>query len=285
MKLFFLFLVSCLLFLVSFQGCSSLSQARRHPVTPGLQVKEIILKPPQAEPRVGEKLTYTIRWIGIPVATLTMEVKEKTFFEGAEVYHLMAVMKSNGFLSRFYKIDDVYQSYWDAQNHFSRRFERKVAQGKYRAYEINTFYPSEKKGVYFAPLKDETKEFTVSGPAQDILSSIYYFRTVPYQTDLELLFPLVTDEKNWQVGMKTVEQGVLEIRNLGTHEAFLIEPSAILTGPPDAGQKEKKKSRPPKGKLWIWFSADEKRIPLTVRGEATRVGEITITLESIELAN
>ena len=255
---------------------------RRHPVTPGLQVKEVTLKPPQFEPRVGEKLTYTIRWIGIPVGTLTIEVKEKTFFEQTEVYHLIGAIKSNGFLSKFYKIDDVYQSYWDTQNHSSRRFERKVAQGRYRAYEINTFYPSEKKGVYYAPLKNETKEFTISGSVQDILSAIYYFRTAPYKTDLELLFPLVADEKNWQVGMKTVEQGILEIRNFGVHEAFLIEPSAILTDSLDLSQRDKKKSGPPKGRIWIWFSADEKRIPLIVRAEATRVGKITVTIESIE---
>jgi hypothetical protein len=254
-------------------------------VTPGLKVKEVVLNPPQAEPRVGEKLTYAIRWIGIPVGTLTIEVKEKTLFEQAEVYHLIGTVKSNGFLSKFYKIDDVYQSYWDAQNHSSRRFERKAAQGKYRAYEITTFYPVEKKGVYYAPLKNETKEFAISGSVQDILSSIYYFRTVPYKTDIELLFPVAADEKNWQVGMKTVEQGILEIRNLGVHEAFLIEPSAILMDPPDPGQKNKKKSGPPRGKLWIWFGVDERRLPLVLRADTALVGEITITLESIELAN
>lgn len=278
-----MFLVICYLLLLTPQGCSVFKQARRYPSTPGLQEKDVTVVPPQKGLRVGEKLIYTIRWVGVPVGTVTLWVREKGFlFEEKEVYHLTGEVKSNAFLSRFYKVADFYQSYWDVKQRDSRQFRKKVSQGRYRADEIITFYPDQKKGAYLAPVKQETKEFSIPGPVQDILSSIYYFRTIPYQTEMALELPLVADEKNWKVTLSTVKEGVLEVRNLGVYEAFLIEPYAIRVDPPDG--KEGKPYRP-KGRLWIWFSADEKRLPLVVRADTARVGEVTATLESVELAN
>ena len=270
-KFWYGILIFCIL---NFYGCAGLGRLQKYPSAAGLKVKEITIEPPQDELRVGEKLIYTIRWLGIPVGTLSLQVKTKgTLLDEKEVYQLVGQVHSNAFLSHFYRIDDFYQSYMDAQNHFSRRFEKKVSEGRYKAEEVVTFYPDQKKGVYYAPKKNETKEFAIPGAIQDILSCIYYFRVSPFQTSTDFVFPVVSDEKVWQVTMKTVEQGILEVRNLGVHEAFLIEPIAVLLNLPN---------KSPKGKIWIWFSADKKRIPLIIRGEMARIGEIIVTLEAIE---
>lgn len=281
-KLFLLFFFPFSFFLLTSQGCSGLNRSHRYPSTPGLEVKLVVIESPQPELRVGEKLTYTIRWVGIPVGTVVLSVEEKGFLlEGKDIYRLTAHVQSNAFLSRFYRIDDTYQSYWDVRDRFSRRFEKRVSQGKYNANETVTFYPDSKKGIYFAPEKNETKEFVIPGAVQDLLSSIYYFRTIPYHAGVPLKFFLTSDEKNWELTLTTVQQGVLEVRNAGVHEAFLVEPSVKRTDPPEVLSKEKKKGLP-KGRLWIWFSADERRIPLIVRAEGTRVGEVTVTLEAVE---
>lgn len=267
--------------ILTFLGCA-LGRMQRYPSTGALEEKEISVAKPSSELRVGEKLVYKVRWLGIPVGTVKLLVREKgLFFEGKEVYHLTAEIESNAFLSRFYRINDFYQSYWDAQNRFSHRFEKKVSQGRYYADEIVTFYPEQKKGIYYAPEKNETKEFEIPGPVQDILSAIYYFRTTPYQTDLEFVFSLVTDEKNWQVALKTLEEGMLEVWRQGVHEAFLVEPETVRI---DSAQDGTGEPYRPKANLWIWFSADEERIPLILIAEIGKfgIGNVTATLESKE---
>ena len=260
-------------------GCSSLSRHQKYPVPPGLQTKPVELKQPNTTLRVGEKLTYTVRWLAVPVGTITIWVKEKTFWQGRESYHLVADGQANKFLSTFYKVTDHYESYWDVEGRFSRRFEKKVQQRKYHANEVMSYDSDQKKAIYYAVEKNETKHYTIPGPVQDPLSAVYYFRTSIDPPDQKTQFLFNADEKNWEVQVQHLEQGILEVRNLGVFEAFLVEPTAKRI---DSSDSKEKKEKPSKVRVWIWFSADERRLPLLIRISAALVGEVSVQLEAIE---
>ena len=82
-----------------------------------------------------------------------------------------------------------------------------------------------------------------------------------------------TDEKNWDLEVKVLDKAHIEMRNMGAYEAVLAEPEAKFKG-----------IFVRKGKMEIWFSADERRIPLLVNVHVPipLVGLVSVALEKIE---
>src|SRR3989338_863019 len=98
-------------------------------------LEDITISKPAKAFRVGEKLTYGIRWMGIYVGQGTLSVKEIMSLDGVEVYHIVSEARSNTFLDKIYKVRDEIHSYVDTKGLFSRKFTKKQREGNYKAEE------------------------------------------------------------------------------------------------------------------------------------------------------
>lgn len=238
----------------------------------GVKAKDINIETPQSALRVGEKFTYKAEWLGMDVGTATLFVKEITEINGHQVYHIVAKAETSQLVSKLYKVEDEMSSYIDTKELYPVRFEKKQREGRHRADEYMDFDQENGKVHYFSRLTNKKKEFNVPKKVHDPLSCIYYFRLQDIQAGESIFANVNLDEKNWFLEAKVINKGIVDIKDLGEWESFMAEPLPWFQG-------ELRR----KAKVSIWFSADEKRIPLLVITSGIPfVGTVKITLQKIE---
>jgi hypothetical protein len=230
--------------------------------------------------RVGEKLTYSIRWLGLPVATAVFCIEEKTRLNGREVYHIIYTAKSNKFASTFYKVEDEIHTYIDVENLYPLRFEKHLREGGYRMDEIVEYDQVNHRASYKSERRIKKKrtitdvKISIPPASQDPLSCLYYFRRLnadKIKTGHSIPILVNTEEKNWELEVKILETKHIEVLNMGDYNAVLVEPTAKFQG-----------IFVRKGRIWIWLSTDERRLPLILKTKVPVVGTIYAHLEKIE---
>lgn len=177
-----------------------------------------------------EKLTYNIKWLGIPVGTFTSSIKGIEKINGRDAYVLEAVFKTNSFCSQIYHVDDRYVSYMDKEQLCTLRHEVYRREGRYKKDAITDFDQVNRK-AYFRNLLDKTeKVFDIPEGIQDFLSAYYYFRLLPLKIGDKLRYTVSNNEKNYQVIVLVKSQALLKLVGLGKKEALLVQPYALLKG-------------------------------------------------------
>ena len=256
-----------MLVLVSVSGCGVGAKLR------GLRKgEEVKIEAPLKKLQVGERFTYKAEWLGMDVGIATLTVKEITERNGRKVYHVLAVAESTPIISKLYKVEDRISTYIDVERLYPMRFEKQQREGGYRSDEYIDFYQQKGKAVYFSRLSHEKKEFDIPKGVQDPLSCMFYFRLQDVQVGGSMYANMNADEKNYLLEAKIHKKGVITIKNVGEWEAFMVEPLPWFQG------KVKRKA-----KATMWFSADEKRIPLLmVTSGIPFIGTVKITLQKIE---
>ena len=228
--------------------------------------------PARHDLRLGEKLTYEIKWMGIPVGIASFNVKEISQINGRDCYHIMVSVRSNSFLSKIYRVDDEFHTYMDKEKLHSLRFMKRQSEGRYRSHEVVDYDQEAHTGVYRSLINNSTQNLVITDNAQDNLSAIYYFRMQDLEPARPVLINVNADEKNWILNIKVLQAGSMSLYRIGKLKAIEVEPKAQTT-----------EGKPlQKGRVWIWFSADENRIPLVAKARAAIVGTVTAVLTDIE---
>ncbi len=269
-KIIILFIVCCLSSVVC--GCGSSFHFSRQSFLKLPQDELYNIVPAKHELRVGEKLTYEIKWMGIPVAIAVFSVKEIVQINGRDCYHVEALVKTNAFLSKIYKVTDEFHSYIDKEKLYSLRFAKKQSEGKYRSDEVNDYDQDKHTGNYRSLRNDSTKNFTLTENIQDDLSSIYYFRMQDISIGKQVVMNVNADGNNWILSIDVLQKGCMKIYRIGKLDAIEVEPRArTIEG-----------KTLDKGRLWIWFGADENRIPLAAKANAAIVGTVSAVLIDVK---
>ena len=228
------------------------------------------VKVPQTPFKIGETLEYQVSWNGIPVGLSALQVKEVLEYEGHRVYHMVLRIESNRFLSAFYRVEDEFHTYIDADGLFTRRYEQKLHHGrKYHPHEVVTFDPDKGEARYESLTNGTVKTFPIPKGAQDGLSIIYYYRTQPLWVGTSFKAPVEMDEKMYDVEIRPVLAEVVAVPRFGKFDSFRILPQATLLG------KYVKK-----GTMTLWVTSDDRRIPLAASMN-TKLGGILVVLSSM----
>ena len=204
--------------------------------------------------QVGEKLTYSVRWMGIEVGSAQTEVKEIIEWEGHSVYHIVTNAQSNRFLSVFYEVKDEMHSYVDVKSLYTWKFVKHQKEGHYRAEEEMVYDQEKGLATYHSLLNGSTKQMEIPKQAQDSLSVLYFFRLQNLEIGKSVFIPVNADEKNWNLEIKILKLGVLEGLSVGKRTAILTEPLAQFHG-----------VFVRKGRVWIWFDTAAHHAPLLMR--------------------
>lgn len=218
----------------------------------------------------GEKLTYHLRWGLIPIGTARLWVRNKLNYQGREVYHLSADGRSNAFLSVFYKVDDLVQSLWDAEEYRSLAFQKIQNEGHYHINEIYLFNHNRRK-VTWLNSKRRAREFSIPEGVQDAISCLYNFRRVSARSVSNVMMDVHQDEKNYFLSVESSDKATLKVAPLGKVKVVKVEPVAEHEG-----------MFLRKGRMWVWFTDDKKRIPVMVKVKAPLFGKLTAELIDIE---
>jgi hypothetical protein len=220
----------------------------------------------------GESLTYEVTWsvfsAGDVVATL-----HKAGGTAEDPYEAITTARSRGFASLLFKVDNEFHSVFDPQTLCSRQISKKINEGHRRRQGQIVFDSARRLAVLDerdladpnAPPKHAENE--IPACVQDVVSAFYFVRHQNLQVGQELVVPVNDGSKTHQVAVEVQARERITTR-LGSRAAFRVEPRVF-------GELYRRK-----GRLLIWFSDDEQRLPLRVKA-MTSVGTITCTLKSV----
>lgn len=222
-------------------------------------------------PLVGERLGFHGRWIGIPVGSGWIEVKEIVTIEGRLAYHIEVQGHTNEVLSTFYPIHDIIHSYLDVETLKPVRFEKDQREGRYRAHEVVTFDHQRAIATYRSLVNGAVKEIALPDTFEDLISALYWFRRQPLQPGRSLSLNLYTDEKIFRTEIEVLPVAALELLKRGTFLCVVVEPKASFKG-----------LLVKRGRLWAYLTADEHRLPLLVRA-TTPWGPMSAVLDEASI--
>lgn len=235
-------------------------------------LRSMTIEPAHPVPIVGERLGFHGYWLGIPVGHGSIAVKEIVEMAGRRAYHIEAEGHSNDVLSAFYPIHDSVHSYLDTETLQPLRFEKHQREGHYRADEVVTFDPARRVASYQSLLNGSVKEIPLPSHVQDLVSTLYWFRSQPLQPNTTVTLDLYTDEKIYHTDIQIRQPRVLEILKRGSFPCVMIEPRASFKG-----------LLVKRGRIWAYLTTDRQRLPLMARA-TTPWGPMSAVIDEDSLA-
>lgn len=229
----------------SYANCASASETSE-------RVTDVLSSTKQ--PILGERLEFQGRWLGIPVGYGWIEVKEIVTINGRSAYHIEAQGHTNKVISKFYPIHDIVHSYLDTESLMPLVFEKDQKEGSYRAKERVTFDHDRSIAIYKSLLNESRKEISLPDNFHDLISVLYWFRSLPLTPGNLITANLYSDEKIYETEIHIGDITELELLKRGTFSCIRVEPKARFKG-----------FMVKRGRIWAYLTADDRRLPLLIK--------------------
>jgi hypothetical protein len=196
--------------------------------------------------------------------TATMSVLGTENVNGGLCYRIQTTAESNDFITKVFKVRDKVETYIDVRGLFSRRFEKRLREGNYNSDEFIDIYHDR-----MIALSTKEKRALVEVPlyVQDILSTLYYIRTLDLQVGKTETIETYADGKVYPLKVMVHKKEKVEVP-AGTFMCYQVEP--ILKSEGIFRQK---------GRLVVWLTDDKHKMPVKMTSKVT-IGNIATKLES-----
>ncbi|MDD2653493.1 MAG: DUF3108 domain-containing protein [Candidatus Omnitrophica bacterium] len=271
----FLILLTFSLLSIIFSGCAVAKTTNRIKIDGRLKVaKDIQIQETKKLFNIGEKITFKITWLGVPVGTVISEIKGIEIIRGKESYRIELTAETNPVMSAVFPVRDKFISFMDIKTLGTLRHEVNRKEGFYRKQAFTDFYPEQNYAYFKNSLDGSEKTFKIPDTPQDTLTAFYYLRTLNISLGDTVTYNIINSEKIYTIYANIVKKEFIKLKNLGTFDAFLIKPKAELEG--------KETTR---GSAIGYFSADSKRLPLISILRSYLFTKIIITLTRYEQGN
>ncbi len=198
----------------------------------------------------GEKLTFRIHYGFITGGEVKISAN-KTWLNDQEVFHTVLAGKTTGLIDKLYKVNDVYESFFDPSTNLPDKAIRNIREGSYRYYDEVEFNQEEMYVV-----SQRNGKVSVPKNTLDMASVMYFVRRLDLaklsENDIisldtyfgDELFPFYIVYK----GKETISIGS------GKYKCFkfvpIVEPGRVFEKNDD---------------MTIWFSDDENKIPVSIK--------------------
>lgn len=224
-----------------------------------------VLAPGRVPFGAGEKLVFSVQYGLVSAGEATLEVRNLAAIDGRPCYRIVSDARTNDFFSKFFTVRDRYESYMDTTSLYSLRYEKHVREGKFKRDEAVDFNQATHRAVY----KDKT--VPIPPRTQDVLSALYYVRTLPLEVGQSISVANHTDGKNYPLVIKVLGREHVKV-DAGEFDCIIVEP--ILRGPGVFTQQ---------GRLTVWLTDDRRRMPVIMQSKVV-IGHVAAILKSYQVA-
>jgi hypothetical protein len=212
----------------------------------------------------GEVLTYTISWLKIEGGEMSLTTTREETPDRVPVHRITLVASSNDYVSKFYPVRDRYETWVDARDFQPLRFEKHAREGRYESDEVEEFDLDRRIGAWRdtrVPLPERI---------EDVISSFYYLRTQPLAVGSDVAVELFSRGKIYRLSAAVQAKERVETE-AGTFDAIRVQPAMRETESAEDRNK---------GKLFLWFSDDARRLPVMAR-TVLPIGSVTARLRKV----
>lgn len=218
----------------------------------------------------GEKLTYEGKWGIIPAGEITLEVLPRETVQGVETYHFAMITKTNAAVDLLYKIRERQDSYVAADMTRSVLYKKRTESKHPR--DVVVHFNWEKLEATYINFGKHSPTIRLLPGSFDPLALFFILRLQDLTENSVIEIPITDGSTNFRVKATIGKKEAIEIKGK-------MYNSIEVT--PDMERLEDivKKSENPQ--LRIWFSADEKKIPLKIQ---SKVGIISFIFEFVSMA-
>ncbi len=220
-----------------------------------------VIAPTRVPFEAGEKLVFSVQYGLVTAGEATMEVRNLAALNGKTCYRVVSDARTNDFFSKFFEVRDRYESYIDTTNLYSVRYEKHVREGKFKRDDVVDFDQTTHRAIY----KD--KQVPIPPRTQDVLSALYYVRTLPLEVGQAISVANHIDGKNYPLIVRVLGRERVKV-DAGEFDCIVVEP--ILRGPGVFTQK---------GRLTVWLTDDRRRMPVLMKSKVV-IGHVAAILKS-----
>ncbi|OIQ49268.1 hypothetical protein BerOc1_01193 [Pseudodesulfovibrio hydrargyri] len=215
----------------------------------------------------GERLYYDIYWTVIHAGRAELTCMDDTEMDGRPARYFLAKARTQGWVDNFYKVRDTMEAWTDMDVNYALRYKKDQNEGSYHKKVELVFDKQANQSYRYARGK---LQHTLDQPENvfDPMSILFAFRKEALYKGMEF-DANVSDGKVSVVGKAFVEDRETVETGIGDVEAYRVR----LDIKHLSGVFKKSK----KAELYVWFSADERRIPVKVRSKVA-VGHFSMTL-------
>ena len=216
--------------------------------------------------KLGEKLTFSVRYEFVKAGEATLEVEGITQCGNqSECFRLVSEARSTKPFSLIFEVRDRVESFVHVDSLYTLRYVKSLKEGKYEAYEAVDF-----DQVLHTATYPDGEVVEIPPRVQDVLSSLYYIRTMDLEVGRSVFINNHADGKNYPLEVKVLRVEEIKVP-AGTYKCFVLEPVLRASG---VFQH--------KGKLTVWMSTDPSRIPVMMKSKIL-IGAINAVLIRAEI--
>lgn len=215
----------------------------------------------------GEKLVYTLRYMGLPAGKAITRVEEIKKYDAREVYFLSGKVRTSDFISLFFEAEGQICSYMDADRLYSLRFEEESQASGHRKNKKVLVFDQEEG---FLEVEDE--KVRILPDTQDPLSAFYFVRLLDKQSLME----------GYEINIKSRKRDRTLLVKFKGNEMLKTPFGEISAMKISLHLKPVKATSRHEVSGFIWFSDDKKRIPILIELK-TKAGPASMLLYDLEL--
>ena len=215
----------------------------------------------QAPFQEGEDLLFQVRWGVVTGGYATLSVPSIDQIDGKSAYHILSEARSTGMVETFYKVRDKNEAWLDTATPQSLRYSKKIHEGKYSVDEVvelnqtaNTFHETEIRHDKNDARED--KKGVIPANVLDVLSSLYYVRSLPLEVGKSFTVDVHSGDKTFPLLVNVKKMEKVKVK-AGKFLCYRVEPVLRERGIFISKGK----------KLEVWLTADARHMPVLMRSE------------------
>ncbi|MDA6071406.1 DUF3108 domain-containing protein [Flavobacterium sp. AC] len=217
----------------------------------------------------GEYFKFRIHYGIINAGYATLEIKDATV-NNKKVFHAIGKGYTTGMSKFFFKVEDLYESYFDKQTGSPYRYVRKINEGGYTKDQEGLFDQNANKVLVKDYKRKTEKTIMITDNVQDIISSFYYLRNHPTIDKLKpgeaITIDMFFDDEITKFKLKYVGRQDITTK-FGTVSTMMFKPLV------QAGRVFKEKES-----VTLWITDDDNKVPVRIKADLA-VGSLKADLD------
>ncbi|QOG03384.1 DUF3108 domain-containing protein [Flavobacterium sp. MDT1-60] len=217
----------------------------------------------------GEYFKFRIHYGIVNAGYATLEIKEATI-NNKKVHHAVGKGYTTGMSKFFFKVEDLYESYFDRETGSPYRYIRKIDEGGYTKNQEGIFNQAENRVLVKDYKRKTEKTIVINDNVQDIISSFYYLRNHPNIDKLKsgdaITIDMFFDEEITKFKLKYIGRQDITTK-FGTVSTMVFKP-LVQTG---RVFKEKES-------VTLWITDDNNKVPVRIKADLA-VGSLKADLD------